>query len=264
MTVNLDSNTKYVCVSASKEEKAFTFLNTCFSDQKSFDVRPFLEHEKENIDVLLAMQDDKIQGALFYAKDFSKIYLIGTDPSVRKQSVATNLLLKFQKMCKSNQVFRVEVECFPEVKDLFANVGFVEVSTRLIDDDFQLVKMEYLLYEDMLSTSVRIIIDHPYGSWHPSIPDLLMPCNMGYVDELMLEQGEIVNAYVLNEFEPLETFQGYVVGILYENQTSYCRFIVSKSFEITKQQAIMTIAPMEQNKETRIVWFEDFKRSMKS
>ena len=60
---------------------------------------------------------------------------------------------------------------------------------------------------DRANSKVKVIVDRPMGSRHPE-HGFIYPVNYGYVPGTFAEDGEEIDAYVLGEFEPLDSYDG--------------------------------------------------------
>lgn len=70
---------------------------------------------------------------------------------------------------------------------------------------------------DWMGKPAHVIVDRPIGYRHG---DLLYPVNYGYLPGVMAGDGEEQDVYILGVSEPLETFDGQVIGaIRRENDT---------------------------------------------
>ena len=69
------------------------------------------------------------------------------------------------------------------------------------------------LNEEYLGQTVTVKMDRPLGSKHPK-HGFIYPVNYGYIPGTISGDGEELDAYVLGEFEPLDTFEGKVIAII--------------------------------------------------
>ena len=61
---------------------------------------------------------------------------------------------------------------------------------------------------------VKVKMDRPMGSRHPA-HGFAYPVNYGYIPNTVSGDGEELDAYVLGEHKPLETFEGRVVAVVH-------------------------------------------------
>lgn len=64
---------------------------------------------------------------------------------------------------------------------------------------------------EFLGKTVRVIVDRPVGFCHNGI---LYPVNYGYIPGVITDDQEEQDAYILGVSEPLDTFQGQVIGVI--------------------------------------------------
>ena len=62
-----------------------------------------------------------------------------------------------------------------------------------------------------IGKKVHIVVDRPVGYRHGNI---LYPVNYGYLPEVIAGDGEAQDVYILGVAEPLETFDGYIIGAI--------------------------------------------------
>jgi inorganic pyrophosphatase len=67
--------------------------------------------------------------------------------------------------------------------------------------------------EDFLNKIVNVTMDRPMGSRHPK-HGFFYPVNYGYIEGTISGDGEELDAYVLGEHSPLNTFTGSVIAIM--------------------------------------------------
>lgn len=60
-----------------------------------------------------------------------------------------------------------------------------------------------------MGKKVHIVVDRPVGYLHG---DILYPVNYGYLPEVIAGDGEKQDVYILGVSEPLQTFDGYIIG----------------------------------------------------
>lgn len=68
--------------------------------------------------------------------------------------------------------------------------------------------------KDYLNKTVTVKMDRPLGSKHPK-HGFVYPVNYGYIPGTISGDGEELDAYVLGEHKPLDTFTGKVIAILH-------------------------------------------------
>lgn len=66
----------------------------------------------------------------------------------------------------------------------------------------------------IIGKKVKVTVDRPLGSPHPTHPDVIYPVNYGYVDGIIAPDGEWQDAYILGPQIPLAEFEGTVVAVV--------------------------------------------------
>ena len=80
---------------------------------------------------------------------------------------------------------------------------------------------------DRANSKVKVIVDRPMGSRHPE-HGFIYPVNYGYVPGTLAKDGEEIDAYVLGEFEPVDSYEGVVIGIILRNDDNENKLVVSR------------------------------------
>ena len=66
-----------------------------------------------------------------------------------------------------------------------------------------------------LGNIVKVIIDRPLGSYHPTHKDIIYPVNYGYIPGVIAPDGEEQDAYILGVDEPVSEFVGRVIAVIH-------------------------------------------------
>ncbi|MGQ0601583.1 MAG: inorganic diphosphatase [Anaerolineales bacterium] len=67
---------------------------------------------------------------------------------------------------------------------------------------------------DYLGQTVRVVIERPLGSRHPTHGFVYL-LNYGYVPGTVAGDGEELDAYVLGVFEPVAEFEGVCIAVIH-------------------------------------------------
>ena len=98
--------------------------------------------------------------------------------------------------------------------------------------------------ENYLGKLVNVKMDRPLGTKHPKHGFIYL-VNYGYIPNTVSGDGEELDAYVLGEFEPLDTFEGKVIAIIHrlnDNEDKWvmapdnCKFTIKDIKELTNFQ----------------------------
>lgn len=68
--------------------------------------------------------------------------------------------------------------------------------------------------KDYIGKMVTVKTDRPLGSKHPN-HGFIYPVNYGYIPGTVSGDGEEVDAYILGEHTPLDTFEGRVIAVVH-------------------------------------------------
>ena len=69
-------------------------------------------------------------------------------------------------------------------------------------------------HKEYLGKKLNIVIDRELGSKHPEY-GFIYPVNYGYVPDTTSGDGEELDCYLLGVFEPVKTFKGKCIAIIY-------------------------------------------------
>ena len=118
---------------------------------------------------------------------------------------------------------------------------------RQLDYFFCAVEAEEPDYSGIIGRHVSGIIDRPMGSRHPRHPDMIYPVNYGYVEGVMAGDGEEQDVYVLGTKEPLERFEGVVIGVYHRYNDNEDKWIVApEGTDISEDEILGEISFQEQ------------------
>lgn len=81
--------------------------------------------------------------------------------------------------------------------------------------------------KEILGKKVEVHIDRPLGSKHPKYGNIY-PINYGYIPKTQAGDGEEIDAYVVGEFDPINTFKGTVIAVIHRNDDNEDKLVVSK------------------------------------
>lgn len=78
----------------------------------------------------------------------------------------------------------------------------------------------------MLGKIVKVIVDRPLGSYHPTHKNIYYSVNYGYIPEIMAGDGEEQDAYILGVDIPLTEFTGRVVAVIHRKNDNENKWVV--------------------------------------
>ena len=107
--------------------------------------------------------------------------------------------------------------------------------------------------KEYLGKVVEVKMDRPLGSKHPK-HGFIYPVNYGYIPNTVSGDGEELDAYVLGEFEPLDTFTGKVIAIIHRvNDNDDKLVVVREGKNYTDEQIRALTEFQEQYFKTEII-----------
>lgn len=89
-----------------------------------------------------------------------------------------------------------------------------------------------------LGEKVHVEMDRPIGTEHPKHPGLYYPINYGYVPGVLGGDGEELDVYVLGVSEPIEAFDGRVIGIVHRRDDNEDKLVAAPDGRIFDQAQI--------------------------
>ncbi|MBP3891176.1 MAG: hypothetical protein J6D29_03305 [Solobacterium sp.] len=235
-----------------EKELAFSFVEAHFEDVAGATFS--LQGKEQFISNLKGLEDLRFYGAFSPSLEGLLIYEEKTNQILFLYGEEESLFDLLKKDLQAARIGKVNALVTKQQFSLFEGLHFVLTEKEVQEENVQYRKLEYYIDQDALGKSVRVIVDHPYGSFHPHYPDVLLPCNYGYIEDNLWEERDLQNAYVYGVDEPIETFEGIVIGILYRKEDSHSWWIVADKMPDDKQDVIDTIGPLEQYYDTRIIW----------
>lgn len=79
--------------------------------------------------------------------------------------------------------------------------------------------------KDYLDKIVTVTMDRPLGTAHPK-HGFIYEVNYGYIEGTVSGDGEELDAYVVGEHKPLETFEGRVVAVIHRTNDNDDKLVV--------------------------------------
>lgn len=103
--------------------------------------------------------------------------------------------------------------------------------------------------EHYLGEKVTVKMDRPLGTKHPK-HGFVYEVNYGYIPNTVSGDGEELDAYVLGEHEPLESFEGVVVAIIHRTNDNDDKLVVMKEGRNYSDEQIRALTEFQER------WFE--------
>lgn len=94
----------------------------------------------------------------------------------------------------------------------------------------------------MLGKIVKVIVDRPLGSYHPTHKNIYYSVNYGYIPEIMSGDGEEQDAYILGVYVPLTEFTGRVVAVIHRKNDNENKWVVApENSNLSKEEILNAI-----------------------
>ncbi len=87
-----------------------------------------------------------------------------------------------------------------------------------------------------IGQTLRVVIDRPLGSRHPQY-GFPYPINYGYLPGILSDDGEDLDAYILDVSEPLMTFTGVCIAVIHRLDDSDDKLVIAPAgLQISDEQ----------------------------
>ena len=226
-----------------------------FNDKASASFLSFLEEHGNDLSWLGAYLGDRLISVLGYDPETYHLSLLFTDRAHQRHGAAAALVKELIEQAEEEGIQRVSVNALEQAVPFYEKIGFEREGDGIIASDMKMRLMEYRTGERNLGRKVKVIIDHPYGSFHPFLPDVMYQCNFGYTEE-SLHHKDLQEAYVYGPEEPLEEFTGTGIAIIYHRDEERTRWIVSSATVFNEEAVRNAVLETEQDYEIRISWLK--------
>ncbi|MBR3348667.1 MAG: GNAT family N-acetyltransferase [Solobacterium sp.] len=238
-------------------ELAQRVLRDSYDEKSAAAAASFLEKRFETFSSKGVYEDDDLKAFIVYDGETYQIFFLCVRKDEQNKGYGTALVDALRREASALRLARIKVNAPDAMIAFYQNYGFEQAGHETGENENRVMPMEYLLGREYIGKTVTVIVDRPYGSFHPHHPDVLYPVNYGYVNELIDGDGEFQDAYVYGPQEPLESFKGTVAGIVY-HKDGPSRFIVTRTGEtVDPKRIIETLAFEDQYYDTRFVWHHE-------
>lgn len=99
--------------------------------------------------------------------------------------------------------------------------------------------------DNYLGKLVKVKVDRPLGSKHPK-HNFIYSLNYGFIPNTISGDGEEIDAYIIGEFEPLETYEGYVVAIIKRINDIEDKLVVCKELNKYNNEQIKALVEFQE------------------
>lgn len=101
------------------------------------------------------------------------------------------------------------------------------------------------MIKSYLNKIVTVKMDRPLGSKHPD-HGFIYPVNYGYIPGTISGDGEELDAYVLGEHKPLQTFTGRVIAIIHRKGDNDDKLVVMREDRNYSDDQIMALTEFQE------------------
>ncbi|WP_373600248.1 inorganic diphosphatase [Paraclostridium bifermentans] len=99
--------------------------------------------------------------------------------------------------------------------------------------------------EKYLGKIVNVKIDRPLGSKHPN-HNLIYPINYGYIPNTISGDNEEIDAYIIGEFVPVNTYEGYVIAIIKRENDNEDKLVVCKELNKYNKEQVKALVEFQE------------------
>ena len=101
------------------------------------------------------------------------------------------------------------------------------------------------IIKEYLGKKVKVNIDRSLGSKHPKC-DMIYPINYGYIPNTISGDGMEIDAYVIGEFGPVKTYEGYVVAGIKRLNDKEDKLVVCKQLDKYNKDQIKALVEFQE------------------
>ena len=106
-------------------------------------------------------------------------------------------------------------------------------------------------YTAFLGQNVEVTIDRPLGSPHPRL-GFIYETNYGFLPDTKAGDGDEIDAYVIGEREPLESFSGKCIAVIVRKDDDEHKLVVGRSDE-TEANIMQAVRFVEDHYDTELI-----------
>lgn len=98
----------------------------------------------------------------------------------------------------------------------------------------------------MLGKTVKVIVDRPLGSAHPEYPNMIYHVNYGYVEGIIVPDGEEQDAYILGINIPVSSFEGRIIAIIHRKDDVENKWVVAPENTLFTKEEIKNLTHFQE------------------
>lgn len=229
-----------------------------YSASGAFSFESFVKDRTDHLTFFGLLEKNVLEGVLAYDEKQHHIALLFVKKDKQRQGFGKALVEFVAKKEEENHVSSISVHSADQAIGFYQKLGFEMEGEIEKAGDIRYCNMEWLLGNSSLGRMVTVVVEHTIGENHPLYPDTQYLCNYGYVDEVMKETGEFQNAYVYGAEEPVDSFRGIVIAVIYRKGEEETQWVVGRQGKTMDHEEIKKMVGFqEQFYETRFVFIDE-------
>ena len=122
--------------------------------------------------------------------------------------------------------------------------------------------MEKANAKDYLGKEVVVEIDRQLGTRHPRHGFMYL-LNYGFIPNTVSGDGEELDAYVVGEYEPVETFTGVVIAVIHRTNDDDDKLVVAPVDKNYTDDAIRAMTEFQERFFASVIIRDDEKKKIK-
>ena len=106
----------------------------------------------------------------------------------------------------------------------------------------------------MIGRVVKVIVDRPLGSYHPTHKDIYYPINYGYIEGIIAPDGEEQDAYILGVHTAVKEFTGRVIAIIHRDDDIEEKWVVApENMDFSEEEIMRQVEFQERYFKSRVI-----------
>lgn len=106
----------------------------------------------------------------------------------------------------------------------------------------------------MIGRVVKVIVDRPLGSYHPTHKDIYYPINYGYIEGIIAPDGEEQDAYILCVHTAVKEFTGRVIAIIHRDDDIEEKWVVApENMDFGEEEIMRQVEFQERYFKSRVI-----------
>lgn len=232
--------------------------NLGYSDAGAASFESFVKEKTGSFTFYGALEKKELIGVLGYDEEKHHITLLFVKKDHQRHGVAKELFSYLSKQEEERQVSTISVHAADKAMDVYKALGF-EIEGEIEEaGGITYCTMEYHLGQENLGKIVTVIVEHTIGENHPLYPDTQYFANYGYVEEVLKQTGEFQNAYIYGVDEPVDSFRGIVIAMIYRKGEDGSQWVVGRQGETIHHSKIQKLVGFqEQFYDTKFIFADE-------